>query len=61
MPTGLSMSAKCFMGWVRVLMSREHGLHQVSNGMAAPFPLNIVFLPVTACETYLQWVVTWMQ
>mmetsp|Transcript_56840 Transcript_56840/g.83401 ORF Transcript_56840/g.83401 Transcript_56840/m.83401 type:complete len:375 (+) Transcript_56840:40-1164(+) len=33
---------------------------QVSNGMAAPFPLNILFLPVTFCETYLQWLVTWM-
>lgn len=33
---------------------------QVSNGMSAPFPLNILFLPVTACESYLQWLITWM-
>ena len=27
---------------------------QLSTGMSAPFPLNILFLPVTFCETYLQ-------
>jgi hypothetical protein len=27
---------------------------QLSNGMSAPFPLNILFLPVTLCEGYLQ-------
>jgi len=34
---------------------------QVSNWMSVPFPLNVLFLPVTMCETYLQWVVTWME
>jgi len=33
---------------------------QVSNWMSVPFPLNIIFLPVTMLENYLQWVVTWM-
>jgi hypothetical protein len=28
--------------------------------MSVPFPLNIIFLPVTMLENYLQWVVTWM-
>ena len=27
---------------------------QISNGMSAPFPLNIVLLPVTMTESYLQ-------
>ena len=27
---------------------------QVSNWMSVPFPLNILFLPATMCETYLQ-------
>lgn len=34
---------------------------QIMNGMSAPFPLNILFMPVTVCETYLQWMVTWMK
>ena len=31
-----------------------HMCIQISNGMSAPFPLNIVLLPVTMTETYLQ-------
>ena len=37
------------------------GLVQISNGMAVPFPLNIVFLPVSLTETWLQSAVTWMK
>ena len=34
---------------------------QISNGMAVPFPLNVVFLPVSLTETWLQSAVTWMK
>mmetsp|Transcript_14521 Transcript_14521/g.21198 ORF Transcript_14521/g.21198 Transcript_14521/m.21198 type:complete len:456 (+) Transcript_14521:91-1458(+) len=46
-----------YLGWC---LAATGVYFQVSNWMSVPFPLNILFLPVTMCETYLQWVVTWM-
>ena len=37
------------------------GVMQISNGMAVPFPLNVVFLPVLLTETWLQSAVTWVK
>jgi hypothetical protein len=46
-----------YLGWMLAAM----GVYfQISNWMSVPFPLNIFMLPVTMCESYLQWVVTWM-
>jgi len=46
-----------YLGWC---LAATGVYFQLSNWMSVPFPLNILFLPVTMCETYLQWVVTWM-
>ena len=47
--------------WRQWLLTwRLDGCVQVSNWMTVPGPLNVLFFPVTICETYLQWVVTWV-
>lgn len=46
-----------YLGWILAAC----GVYfQLSNFMSVPFPLNVIFIPVTMLETYLQWVVTWM-
>lgn len=46
-----------YAGW---LLAAFGVYFQVSNWMTVPVPLNVLFFPVTICETYLQWVVTWV-